>query len=275
MRRRNLKVGAFVLAAVMVLAACGGQSASYPEAEEYLLAADTVYPTQYIAEDIEYPEPATEEPPPEPRESPEPISCVTTMRLNENMPEFTFRRIVGDYTLEDARWDDWGHREVRIVIEDDAGNLIQEVAGIVQGQGNWFSGLESESFQPQFADFNFDGYLDMYLARHIDPGNAGFVDRYYWLWDAAQGQFILNEQLPWITGVQGVYANQETRQIEVRVRLHAVHHLQHRYEYHDGEFVLVATEEHDGWSFEHWEITHTNVITGEVTVETRPMNQDE
>jgi len=275
MRARRRTIAILVLAVVLFLAACGSRPVPYPEAEEYFLDEDSAYPTEYIAEDDEYPEHATEELPPEPRESPEPIICVTTMRLNENMPEFAFRRMVGNYVLEDSRWDDWGHREVRIVIEDVSGNFIQEINGIVQGQGNWFSGLESESFQPQFADFNFDGYLDMYLARNIDPGNAMFIDRYFWLWDAVQDQFVLNEQLPYMTGVQRVFANQETRQIEVWMRLHAVHHLQHRYEYHDGEFILTATEEHDGWSFEYWEITHTDVITGEVTVETRPMNQDE
>ena len=257
-----------MLVIMILLVACGVQVTDYAEPKEYTsieAAADYAEPVADGAPEEEYT--------PEPRESPEPIICVTTMRLNENMPEFTFRRIVGDYVMEDARGDEWGwgwgdeDREVSIVIEDDAGNFIQEITGLTQRDLS--RGLESEGFQLRFADFNFDGYLDMYLARITPSGTMMFIYRYYWLWDSAQGQFVPNEQLPSIGSVYSVYANQETRQIEVRVRAHAVQHFLYIHEYHDGEFVHISTTERDGWG-DDLVITHTDEVTGEVTVEIIP-----
>ena len=201
-------------------------------------------------------------------DTPEILVFTTTARIHPDMPEFTFHRIVGDY-LPEPEW--WNDREVSIIIEDEHDNIIQEISDLVQ-VATW-GDFGDDAYQIILTDYNFDGYLDMHLIHRRCPGNARFVDRYFWLWDASQGQFVRNEQLSRIASVNEFYANQETRQIGVWHRLWVVHHIGFLYEYHDGKFVRVSSVEQWGGSF-FLELTRTNYITGEVTIELHPFQED-
>ena len=190
----------------------------------------------------------------------EPISFVTTQRINPNMPEFTFHRILGAY-IPDPWLDIPSPREVSIIIKDEHGNVIQSILDLIQNYRH-----ATLSFgEIEFADFNFDGYLDMRLTRWHDGGESSRMIDYVWLWDIQNSQFVLNDQLTRLD-TAGITANQDTRQIETWIR-HSDGCTTSFYEYNDGEFILVAHEriflrwDERGYQ-SHVELIRTNVITG-------------
>jgi len=194
-------------------------------------------------------------------ESPaEDLVFTTTRRIHPDMPNFTFHRIIGgesDYAI----WPN--EREVEIVIIDAYGNLVQEITGLVQGAIS--ESYDDDEYALGFLDFNFDGYLDMYMVRRRNPTHPWFLTRYFWLWDAEAGQFVANEQLSDFASVSEFRVRSATQQIETWRHISHIHQIREFREYHDGEFVLVASENHWGESREYWEITHTDHLTGEVT----------
>ena len=140
-----------------------------------------------------------------------PITFSTTMRIHEDMPEFTFYRKLGDYLLNPAFIDN--ERYVTVTIVDENGNLIQIIDGIVQGgHGGWMT-ADHELFEIQFDDFNFDGYMDMWLITAVNPGTAGGAWGYYWLWEPERGQFVKNEQLGIIGDMVWLNVDYENNQI--------------------------------------------------------------
>ena len=197
----------------------------------------------------------------------DPAVFTTTVRINENMPEFTFHRTLRDY-VPNFEFSD-NERYISIKITDAKNNLIQEIDEIIQGgYGEWMT-ADWDIFDIRFDDLNFDGYIDMWLVSAVNPGTASGTWNHFWLWDYEINQFVRNEQLENISGTAWFYVNQTARQIYVGHRLHNVHHLQEIYEYHNNEFILVKTVEYEGWG-EHWEITYTDVLTGGIIVETVP-----
>jgi len=266
-----------MLVIVMLLAACGVQVMDYDEPEDYPLIEDIAYSAAQAADVYEHPDDeAEEEYAPEPRESPEPLTFVTTMRLHEDMPEFTFRHTVeGDLEVPEEWWPEewWEAREAHITIEDEQGNVVQEIFGLIQ-TNTWGWDSHTDMFQLIFEDLNFDGYLDMHLVAYPDPGTGMFTDRYFWLWDAEQGQFVQNRQLSEIVPVYRFYSNQETRQIVVQHRLGHVHHIMQYFEHHNGEFALVLTIERvvQGGNSVY---TYTDEQTGEVTERIVPREEVE
>ena len=202
----------------------------------------------------------------------------TTARIHHNMPEFTFHRIVGGYIDDNAQsWYDFlpTAREVSIIIEDESGNIIQIISNLTQSTMGWGTGSNIE-----FDDFNFDGYLDMRLFRWQNSAGGLFTKKYYWLWDTENSQFVLNEQLIEIGHAPHVYLDQDARQVVAVSRF--VNRLDGGasntvdfYEYHNGEFILVAHEYHRIYidrelSQGYWEITRTDKLTSEVTIEIIP-----
>ena len=259
MKKIALKI--YIFLAVIALVACGNQSEPYTQPEDYALAERTEYPAENST---------AEHDPQEYHPQDSPMIFTTTVRIHEDMPAFTIYRTIGDYTLswrESRVYDFPSPREVSLRIEDEDGNLIQLLSGLTQSN-QWNS---IERIEPVFDDYNFDGYLDMRLHRW-QPGAGGLMaTEYFWLWDTEKSQFVLNEQLVEIGHAASTIANQETRRIEVWHRLGGGEGLAEFYEYHGGEFVLVVYERHYSWldsqsDRRYTEITHTNVLTGEVTV---------
>jgi len=164
----------------------------------------------------------------------------TTARIHPGMPEFTFHRIIGDYIYLSYYYRP-DAKEVSIIIEDENGNIIQEITELVQGSRG---GLANDWYQLTFADYNFDGFLDMHLVRYTHGGASHSVERYFWLWDNTLGQFVENTQLPDITDAWGLYANQETRLIEVSGLVMGNPFFQYHFEYANGKFIRVARDEY-------------------------------
>ena len=163
----------------------------------------------------------------------------TTMRLHEDMPEFTFIRIIED-TVPEPCYEIPQPMNVSILIMDERGNnergnIIQSITGLTQS--NVYGGIHYEDYDIAFEDFNFDGYLDMRLLRFQDGAGGRIVIEYIWLWDRETSQFILNQQLMDIENA-GLHANQETQQLEAFHRVGADHFFTF-YEYHYGEFMRV------------------------------------
>lgn len=200
---------------------------------------------------------------------------VSVVRVHEDMPIFyIYRTIVGELPLlTQAGSFDFPQQEVVIRITDEHGNLIQEIDGILQaGDGGW---VPSQLFEVRFDDFNFDGYMDMWLIEEVNRGTAGGEWGYFWLWNPETGRFIKNEQLREISQMTWLSVNQDTLQIEIRSRGGGAGPWLTRYHGWIGdEFVAVASELAE-WvnrvfvpSYEM--TTHRNYLTGEVAREFWP-----
>jgi len=144
------------------------------------------------------------------------IIFTTTMRIHEDMPIFTFHRIIGEY-IEDMQHEAWYEiphpRKVTIIIEDEDGSTIQTIYGLTQTNSAAHGLIEHRELV--FEDFTFNGFLDMRLLRHQDSAGGLLATEYFWLWDDVQYQFVLNEQLIELGYAAGLQVNQENRQIEI------------------------------------------------------------
>jgi len=201
------------------------------------------------------------------------IDFITTARIHPDMPEFTFIRTLGAFVEEP--WMTPEERHVSITILDENGSLIQKIDGIIQGGHSWFDAPDAPIFELQFDDFNFDGYLDIWLYSAINPGTASGAWAHFWLWSPEIGRFVLNEQLAMISDMAWLGANQDTRQIVVSSRGSGSGPLSTRYyEYQDGDFIMVAgiLTERIWRTFVPYYIrtTHRNLITGEIIIESDP-----
>jgi len=207
----------------------------------------------------------------EPSEADETIIFTTTMRIHEDMPEFIFHRKLGAYLAVSYPPSpgnfDYMKRYVSIVIMDEDGNLIQEIEGITQGgHADWMT-ADHDLFHIQFEDFNFDGYLDMRLIGAINPGTAGGVWEYFWLWNPSIGQFEQNEQLSELSEMANLGVDHDMQWIRVNRRGGPTRRFYSFFEYIDGEFVLAAYGDNyfrvdlENEQFQ-WEITRTQVKTG-------------
>jgi hypothetical protein len=204
-----------------------------------------------------------------PEQAVDPTIFTSTVRIHDDMPEFTVRRIVGDFVPEPS-WDDIPHpREVSIIIEDGEGHVIQTITGLTQ------SDFHIRHNEIELTDLNFDGYLDMRLERHQDGAGGLLTYEYFWLWDVEASQFVLNEQLVEIGHAANTTVNPDTRQIVIFNRGDNLSRIVKFYEYHSGKFTLVFHElylpkydENDHWI--HMEIISTDMITGEVMIEIEP-----
>jgi len=158
---------------------------------------------------------------------------VTTIRIHPDMPEFTITRIVGDYVPYEALADDFfpQPREVRIIIADENGVVIQEINDLTQSSRSVSGGLS-------FDDYNFDGYLDMRLLRWQDSAGGLLAHEYFWLWNTSIMQFVMHEQLTAIGHAAWLGTDQENQRIYVGNRYRGGHALLW-YEYSDGWFSVV------------------------------------
>jgi hypothetical protein len=209
---------------------------------------------------------------------PEEVIFRTTQRVHADMPEFTFYRIVGDRLSGESDYEFAGiERYATIIIKDENGNLIQEIDGIIQGGHHRQNfAIHEDTFGIRFADFNFDGYLDMWVYHAINPGTAGGSWAYYWLWNPETAQFEENAQLNSIHDTSHLSVNEETQQIQNLMRFRNGHWFTTYFEYENGEFVAAESVEeqffHKDFVPSYLQTTHTNLRTGEVTIETDPPN---
>jgi hypothetical protein len=253
-----------ILFAALLLVACQGEAP--PELAEPSSApvpSDTSTPAPQELSEVET---TTEEEQAQEHQD-EPLIFTTTMRIHEDMPEFTFYRIVGDF-VPDLCNEIPSPREVSIVIEDEEGNVIQTISDFTQSD-SWG---EIESNGITFDDYNFDGYMDMRLLRHNLGHGTLRSYQYFWLWDTETSQFVLDKQLVEVEASE-ININPNTRQIEAWYRDFDGQGSSYSYYKHlNREFVLVMHERHIGWrdsktDLSYRSITRTDVRTGEITTE--------
>ena len=164
----------------------------------------------------------------------------TTQRVHPALSEFAFYRVIGERISDNSLYNFAGiERYAAIIIEDENGNRIQEIGGIAQG-GHSSSSLavDDNTFGIRFADFNFDGYLDMWVHYAINHGSAGGAWARYWLWNAETTQFEENAQLRQIHNMSYLSVDADARQISDRFRDGGYWRIR-VFEYENGEFVLV------------------------------------
>ena len=275
--KKGLHITLFIILAALVFTACGDLTL-HQKAVGYDTAEDDIAIEVAIEDIVEIDEIDVIDEVDEVEDGGT-LIITTTARIHQDMPEFTFHRIIGDFLSERPPTNSWDFdevpRHITIIIEDENGNIIQEINEFWQGGFAEWMLAEGEEFGIQLDDLNFDGYLDMWLITAINPGSMRGSLALYWLWDADIGQFVKNEQLSKITDMAGIYTNQETRQIEVSSRgsgagpWHTAY-----YEHLGGEFVLVA-DVFSEWQNRHFVesymlTTRTNFITGEVIIEADP-----
>jgi len=198
---------------------------------------------------------------------------ITKKRIHPNMPEFTFIRKLGDFVEEELMTTE--ERYVSITILDEDGDILQKIDGLILGGHGWWVVADFEPFNLQFDDFNFDGYLDIWLLSAINPGTASGAWAYFWIWCPETGQFVKNEQLSYISDMAWLTTNHDTGQIEVFSRgggagpWSTIY-----YEYDSGEFIAVASVL-DEWVWrnfvsDYMRTTHRNLVTGETLIEADP-----
>ena len=157
---------------------------------------------------------------------------LTTMQIHESIPTLTFYRVVrGINQQSDIEFPE--PKNVEIIIND-ADRIVQIIPDLTQSA--WFAWNSELSF----SDYNFDGYLDMRLKRWQEGAGHLLANEYFWLWDSAVSQFVLNEQLMEIGRAADLFANQETLLIEVWHRTGAGETgFMLNYQYYDGKFIML------------------------------------
>ena len=201
------------------------------------------------------------------------IDFSVVQSINENMPSFIFN-ILGGYRMFQGLFCSEPILQNSVVdtirIADMQGRLIQEISGFlaVPTLAN-----EANYYGLHFADYNFDGYLD--IAMHMRRGgNRDAGDFYYWLWNSEIGQFVFHEQLSSMRGNGNISINEEKRQIVVwHSHVGGRHHT--FYEYNNGIFKpveIVYWELYFSWLMpEGWNppeeyynvrLTHIDLLTG-------------
>jgi len=188
----------------------------------------------------------------------------TTLRIHEDMPEFTFTRIIGgNYNFSDFLYS----HESKVIITDEEGDVIQEISGLLHckhfGDG-----------EIRFDDFNFDGYLDMTML-HLGIGrNHSF---YYWLWDVEIGQFVRNEQLE---EMGFVYVHPFSQRIVYGFRNMPGDNRTNYYEFHNGEFIRILERQdlvrfNETHGDRYWQIRHQSMTNGSVSVRIEPYTDED
>lgn len=239
----------------LILAACGGE-----------VHYDEIYYVETQNEIADY-EPITELNAYEPNQ-------IMTARIHPDMPEFTFKRVLGD-CVESLPWHTpEGAKYINIIIYDENGELLQVIENVMQGGLSDHMTAGHYLFELKLEDLNFNDYLDMRLIVSSSPGAAGGELSYFWLWDSYLNRFIRNNQLNTISAWAELTVDQKAKQIVVSSRYSdtgpwALSY----YEWEDDELSLVRrtfTEFVQTEHLKHTVTTDHDYITGEVTVEFDP-----
>ena len=158
-----------------------------------------------------------------------------------------------------------GKQFINITIYDGVGShiKIQELQVTVYMGVSWTKEIDFH-----LADYNGDGYLDIAIRQEIG-GSMGNSPHYFWLWDTESQQFVFNETLTNLSGFS-------TITILPDGNLQMFHrdgqwYLWLTYQYIDGDFTLILSEEHDYYDIGYVEVTIYDHISGERTVTVRPL----
>jgi hypothetical protein len=172
------------------------------------------------------------------------IDFSITRSINENLPPFVFRLLGGYRSYPPVavsafffeRTDPY-FQTIDTIRVYRQGDLLQEIGGFFTRR--YFCAMDPErDFGLHFADYNFDGFLD--IAMHIERGgNRDAGDFYYWLWCVDTEQFIFHEQLSReMRGNGNIVSDSEYQKIYVWFSFAGGRHIT-AYEHENGVFTPV------------------------------------
>jgi len=101
---------------------------------------------------------------------------------------------------------------------------------------------QSPSYGLHFADYNFDGYLDMALFMYRG-GTMHNEPHKYWLWDNASKLFLENEELSEISNTSTISINTEENRLACYTRIGSGSGITQHFKYIDGEYIFVYSIE--------------------------------
>ncbi len=174
------------------------------------------------------------------------IDFVTTQKISEQLPEFTFR-LTGSNTKACELFDnktkyyfDFKRTQIdNITITDNTGAIIQTINGLDTNN----PASEKLMYGLSFDDWNFDGFIDISLWKY--PGGTSLNSpHYYWLWDNNAGLFAENAELIEISNYSLLGINLEEKQLECITKYGGFGNISQIYQYKDNKFVLVSFVEY-------------------------------
>jgi rhodanese-related sulfurtransferase len=181
-----------------------------------------------------------------PEDEIEPLIYTTFERIGDGLwLWFTLEGVI----VRDYRWYDFNSSgELRYSVDRQTVKL--ETLTIKNSDESYiqvFDNLDTEnhlvgrgdSYGLTFADFNFDGFVDISLWRWVG-GTARNYDAYYWLWDNDAFEFVTSEELERLNNVDII---RETQQIREYTVYGTYGHHTWFHEYIDGTLTLVKSVE--------------------------------
>jgi hypothetical protein len=173
------------------------------------------------------------------------IDFTVTQSVHDDIPQFTFRLL--------GRWVEGWSNDIQgmadnidanihvLQVIDSDGRIIQEFDRL-----NTIPPRYEPSFGLHFADYNFDGFLDIALYM-FKGGTLRNEPHLYWLWDNSLKQFVENEELREISCCSSVSINIEESQLECFSRFSATDGALQHFKYIDDKYILVYSIE---WGYE-------------------------
>ena len=198
------------------------------------------------------------------------IDYMVMQSIHEEMLPFTFRimgRWIEGWSFEAGGVVDNIQANIHIIqVMNSAGEIIQEFDRL-----NAFPHHLVGSFGLHFADYNFDGFLDMalYMAEGGSMRNSPHI---YWLWDNNEQQFIKNETLTQISNFSTISISTQESRLESFTRIGSSHFITGYYKYIDNDYVLVGYREMEAVPSPDEEhkyvlrITIGELVDGEMTI---------
>ena len=174
----------------------------------------------------------------------EPINLTINRRINPQMPMFEFHvkgYVRQEYSVtrdRDLYYLLQGQSKIHAITIRSEGRVIQELTRLCTA--NYASADDMYGFS--LDDWNFDGFLDISLWQY-PGGTMRNSPTYYWLWDNELGRFVENDFLGSLSGDSGLVILKGTNQIRGYTRNGPFGGISRFYEYRDGQFFKVKTEE--------------------------------
>jgi len=200
------------------------------------------------------------------------IKHTVTQSIGDDMPPLTITllgRWIEGWSSEIRDMADYVQPNIHVIqVKDNEGKIIQEFDRLNAHPPTW-----ADSFGLHFADYNFNGFLDMalYLGEGGSMRNSPHI---YWLWDNQLGKFVHNQELSNLSQLTTIRINEEQQSLWASWRDGGHGHGGIALEYIDGAFVEVSAIVHEFIFMENGEfatrITEFDIIadTEEITYET-------
>lgn len=173
------------------------------------------------------------------------IDFTVIQSIHDEVPPLTFRLL--------GRWIEGWSSDLQNTVDNLEANI--HVLQVINSDGELiqeFDGLDAissryvPSFGLNFADYNFDGYLDMalYVAEGGSMLNAPHI---YWLWDNSLKQFAENEVLNKLSDYSSISINTEESSLECYTRYGNGSGVTQSFKYIDGAYAFIYSIE---WGYE-------------------------